>query len=1212
MLRSGLNSFLNKIICLVLIAAVGLSPTVSYAQSVFVSALPEPGTMLAASPAFTPVMVKGMVVHPDQPLNFDFIVDSGNDSADPAFIKEQTARMAKYFLAAVTVPEDQLWVNLSPYEKDRIIENELGSTVLGRDMLAQDYVLKQLTASLIYPEQGLGKEFWARIYQQALARFGTTDIPVDTFNKVWITPATAEIFEKNNAVYVTKARLKVQLDTDLLAQQTTGENVDVGARFIAPGDTRPANTDKSALAQQLLREIIIPALETEVNEGKNFATIRQVYNAAILAKWYRDLIQDTLLARSYMGQNRVAGVTSDEKMLKEEIYARYIAAYKKGVFNYIKEEPNTATGETIPKKYFSGGIQGLTSITLKRNDNAMAALPLGQQFDVSLALQTFHESLPVLSLPAGPLSSLVMLSEGRADTESENLRTDPAMLEMLIASGFLNPEPWGALLLGSLTLKAFLSYRSKWSRDLKLWYYRNEFITKFLLSRAYSAEVLLAREREVRGRYKKFNRIRNESYFDENIRGDQYYLEYLNTLFTPEEIKRIISFWRSPWMTFSQALNNRLQHYDLAIQEKAAAQLFALGFVPEKKTTTETIYYLLTGQEEKIYKGRVLWSEILPEDRLGRKGDGLKFAWEGYDYWNDDLENWIKAQPLKLQREYLYRLVVVGAKDRSIRSGYGDQDWDRFWHEGVRSIDPIRDNVGAKKAGAMLEATGWQPETMRERINLYEATDQWDKLAALNDLSVVSVLTRNRRWGEIAQLAREFPGIPRYRDALFVNFRIQELVSLGPVVLPGLLEYLNFDDNAFEPEIATREGDIYHQDIFLGKDPTYLPDRGLMVKSFIRSGIAKMGLEALPTILDLWYREQWTMEKIVNKRIRGDIERPYSVVSILDEMGWLPEDVNERLVFYYVAGRQYDFVMMNPPGILNFFLPLKHWGTLLHPNYFRFMNREIIDSFFRDIYPTLDIDDKEIVHFRMRGVEWWEPSDLKEKVFHFAYFSDPRLKTLDFPGLKDIALEILSENGKQWNNDFEYQYYPKPQMLRNLQDLLFQRGWGGKEYLYSLQSDHLTWREPGSKEGLATLWTVFDEDYKINLKDRYDFPAVEAEKSRLAHARSDAFMASYRLTLGAKADSAAVKDSAQTQDVGGITINNIDVNRAAGSGKIHMNDAVLESVLKAGFSGFAPVVISVTPIASPLPLLGVALPTAPRASMASAVPPVDGKELDHG
>ena len=37
----------------------------------------------------------------------------------------------------------------------------------GRDLLAQDYLLKQLAASLMYPEDELGKEFWGRVYQKA-------------------------------------------------------------------------------------------------------------------------------------------------------------------------------------------------------------------------------------------------------------------------------------------------------------------------------------------------------------------------------------------------------------------------------------------------------------------------------------------------------------------------------------------------------------------------------------------------------------------------------------------------------------------------------------------------------------------------------------------------------------------------------------------------------------------------------------------------------------------------------------------------------------------------------------------------------------------------------------------------------------------------------------------------------------------------------------
>ena len=115
--------------------------------------LPAPGMMVNLSPAYQPVIIRGLTVHPENPLQFDFIVDTGNLNLTEEQLKAESTKLVKYFLASLTVPEKNLWVNLSPYEKDRIIPETLGVTAMGRDMLAEDYILKQLTASLVYPER---------------------------------------------------------------------------------------------------------------------------------------------------------------------------------------------------------------------------------------------------------------------------------------------------------------------------------------------------------------------------------------------------------------------------------------------------------------------------------------------------------------------------------------------------------------------------------------------------------------------------------------------------------------------------------------------------------------------------------------------------------------------------------------------------------------------------------------------------------------------------------------------------------------------------------------------------------------------------------------------------------------------------------------------------------------------------------------------------
>ncbi len=134
------------------------------AQDFSVNQLPVPGTLVGISTPFSPLTLKGLIVNPQKPLEFQFIVDTGRGPQDPAIVKDQANQLVKYFLAGLTIPEGDLWVNLSPYEKNRIVPEALGQTDLGRDLLAQDYILKQLTASLIYPE----KRFRQRILEQGI------------------------------------------------------------------------------------------------------------------------------------------------------------------------------------------------------------------------------------------------------------------------------------------------------------------------------------------------------------------------------------------------------------------------------------------------------------------------------------------------------------------------------------------------------------------------------------------------------------------------------------------------------------------------------------------------------------------------------------------------------------------------------------------------------------------------------------------------------------------------------------------------------------------------------------------------------------------------------------------------------------------------------------------------------------------------------------
>jgi len=299
--------------------------------------LPAANQMLALSAPLNPVMLQGLRYNPNKPFEFEFILQQGDKAIPLDQLRDRGMELVRYFMAALTMPEEELWVNLSPYEHSRIIPTELGTTRLGADMLIEDYILKQLASSLTFPDSQTGRAFWQKIYTKTLAYFGTDNIPVSTFNKVWIIPDYAQVLVKENTVIVTYSHLKVMMEQDYLAQK----------KHILP--------DGKNVASDVMRQVIIPILEKEVNTGSNFAPLRQMFDTIILAEWYKRNLKESLFNQYYANQHKIKGIDEISDAIKEKIYQRYVKAYKKGVYNLIREDTIPGTGEIIPRKYFSGG-----------------------------------------------------------------------------------------------------------------------------------------------------------------------------------------------------------------------------------------------------------------------------------------------------------------------------------------------------------------------------------------------------------------------------------------------------------------------------------------------------------------------------------------------------------------------------------------------------------------------------------------------------------------------------------------------------------------------------------------------------------------------------------------------------------------------------------------------------------------------------------------
>ncbi len=304
-------------------------------------------------------------------------------------------RYIKYFLTALAIPEDELWVNLSPVEKDRIIPQPLNLTDMGRTLLEQDYLLKQFVSSLTHPETPSGKEFWSRIRQEKLESWVKgKDGFLESISKVWIVPKEALVHEKGRYAFIVKSRLQVMFQDDY-------ERVHQASREEAAG-MWGEEWEQSKRATQIVQEVLLPYIEQEVNQGEYFVALRQIYAAMIMAEWYKQrVVSQSVWGKNFIGRAKIKGFDTEDLSIPDKVYGVYLKSVHQGVFDYIYEEFDRQTHELVPRKYFSGGFSaGLQGSRLSENlrivDNAEGGA-IDAQADISVSVRL--EDIPGAGIP---------------------------------------------------------------------------------------------------------------------------------------------------------------------------------------------------------------------------------------------------------------------------------------------------------------------------------------------------------------------------------------------------------------------------------------------------------------------------------------------------------------------------------------------------------------------------------------------------------------------------------------------------------------------------------------------------------------------------------------------------------------------------------------------------------------------------------------------
>ena len=186
----------------------------------------------------------------------------------------------------------------------------------------------------------------------------------------------------------------------------------------------------------------------------------------VLAAWYKRALKESLLSKIYADKAKVKGVDQDPQT-NEQIYRQYLKAYKKGVFNFIKEDLDKYTNETIPRKYFSGGVgvdaEVLTRAIHRRTDPEAEAKTAqvigdGSRFD---NLSTVEEESEASAQEAQAASQAMMADVGAWKLATKvSVETAAPLSQVVGGLALQNPENFKSLQEKIAGIMAIVKYQA--------------------------------------------------------------------------------------------------------------------------------------------------------------------------------------------------------------------------------------------------------------------------------------------------------------------------------------------------------------------------------------------------------------------------------------------------------------------------------------------------------------------------------------------------------------------------------------------------------------------------------------------------------------------------------------------------------------------------------------------------------------------------------
>ena len=320
---------------------------------------------------FTSIKLNCISVSTDKEggINFDLILKAHNAEGTNPGINPINSTLigATAFVTGLAIPDDKFWVNLNPWGPDEIIDERLKQSEIGRIMLEADLQMKRDFSNYENPcANETGKTYWnfldkkrKDLVQQCMKKFPgeIKDIHNVQFHVVTrheIIPDKVYAYTNGTQIYIINATLTINsgLNTDTTDHWSFSvRNQDNATLSIGCLDElKKSVKEYSEYNSELEMSMIQPYIVADVNHGKNYEDLRNVYVALALAQWYKSRIDPSM--DIFRGSLNPSGILkSQNQWSPKEIWDQYVYSFYNGEY---KCRQNTTTETSL---FRGGGVE---------------------------------------------------------------------------------------------------------------------------------------------------------------------------------------------------------------------------------------------------------------------------------------------------------------------------------------------------------------------------------------------------------------------------------------------------------------------------------------------------------------------------------------------------------------------------------------------------------------------------------------------------------------------------------------------------------------------------------------------------------------------------------------------------------------------------------------------------------------------------------------